>query len=133
VKLASRKLATPSDRQRELRRTDRVRAQLMREAFPDLAELRVEMTFADGTATPPSAQAHAFYPGARVFFRFACPCSDCGGEFDLTSAIGAALAGGKRAATDGRMPCEGMRRGTQAEPFPCPVSLRYRITARDEP
>ena len=39
-------------------------------------------------------QLHTLFPSANAFFRFACPCAECDGEFDLTTTIKTLAASG---------------------------------------
>jgi hypothetical protein len=75
MKLASRKIASPIEQRRDRRLHDRERAPPLRQLFPQLGLVRLEMVFADPTHAAPSSQAHTFYGAARAFFRFACPAS----------------------------------------------------------
>jgi hypothetical protein len=101
MKLAARKNATVDEQRRYQRQYERDRSPAMRLAFPELALLNVELTFADRNGTGPkepvpSSQSHAFYPPARAFFRFTCPCADCNGEFDLSANVAQLAAAGGR-------------------------------------
>jgi hypothetical protein len=80
MKLASRKIASPIEQRRDRRLHDRERAPPLRQLFPQLGLVRLEMVFADPTHAAPSSQAHTFTGQPALFFRFACPCFDCDGE-----------------------------------------------------
>jgi hypothetical protein len=84
MKLAPRKAVSSIEQRRTRRLSDRVAAPALRTAFPQVENLRIELNFSDRTAHAPSLQQHILYPSARAFFRFACPCFECDGEFDLT-------------------------------------------------
>lgn len=124
-----RKSATPGTRQ-ERRHHDFVRTGPLRQLFPQLAEVRVEIEFEDGSPRPPSAQSFSYYPAARGFFRYACPCLACNGEFDFSSRI-AALADAIKTKRSERVdiPCAGLRARESTEPAACPVRARVRIEA----
>ena len=66
---------------------ERTRSAPLRDVFPDVDQLRIELIFNDTSAYTPSPQLHTLYPAAPAFFRFACPCADCDGDFDLTGAV----------------------------------------------
>ena len=113
MKLAPRKAVSSIEQRRTRRLSDRVAAPALRTAFPQVENLRIELNFSDRTAHAPSLQQHILYPSARAFFRFACPCFECDGEFDLTGAVNKLVAdpaGSKRrinrTATD-TLACQG--------------------------
>jgi len=129
MKPASRKPVTAGEQKRNQRQYDRERAPAMRSAFPQVAQVRIELTFSDRTHLAPSSQSHALFPAARAFFRFACPCQDCDGEFDVTANVGKlAAAGGQitRTATS-RLSCQGVRSRDRATGALCPIELGCRI------
>ncbi len=47
---------------------------------PRMAEVRIELSFTDGTAAPPSPQAFSITPQRARFFRYRCPCHGCDGR-----------------------------------------------------
>jgi hypothetical protein len=101
----------------------------MRAAFPDVEQLRIELSFADGSSISPAAQVHTLYPPARAFFTYPCPHSDCDGEFELASAIRLAVSDGTHHA-QGSLPCGGARPSDKGAKRPCELRLAYVITAR---
>ena len=108
---------------------DLISAAPLREIYPWLAEVRVELDFEDGTPRAPSAQAYSYFPGARGFFRYACPCHDCSGEFDLSLQV-AELAESTRTGRHSRrleVSCTGQRAQDSSEN--CPISARIRVSA----
>jgi len=89
--------------------------------------VRVEFEFLDGTTRSPSPQAFSYFPGARGFFRYACPCHSCSGEFDLSGFV-AELAGKISRAPLSRtlnISCTGIRAGERIE---CPICARIRVS-----
>jgi hypothetical protein len=70
----------------------------MRARYATIAKLQIDLSFLGSSRPPPSPQSHSYYPPARAFFRFACPCSECDGEFDLSGQV-AELAEVKRSRT----------------------------------
>jgi len=129
LKLASRKTPSPGEQRRDQRQHDRDRAPSLRQMFPQLGLIRLELTFADPTRPAPSSQSHTYYAAARAFFRFACPCYDCDGEFDLSPTVRevAASAGPRLREIRGAVQCLGIRTRDRASGAHCPIELQYRI------
>jgi hypothetical protein len=114
---------------RERLRQDSARAALLRELYPQLAELRIEIQFEDGTTRAPSAQTYSYFPAARGFFRFPCPCHSCDGEFDVSGPV-AELAGAGRARRSGELQvsCKGQRMQVANTREACPICARIRVS-----
>lgn len=97
---------------REQLTSEHLRAEPLRKLFPEIDQLRIELVFHDPkTELAPSPQLHTLFAAAPAFFRFACPCADCDGDFDLTDAVTTLMtnpAGRKRVAT-GQLFCAGVR------------------------
>jgi hypothetical protein len=129
MKLASRKIASPGELRRDQRQHDRERAPPLRQLFPQLGLIRMELAFADATHPAPSSQSHTYYAAARAFFRFACPCYDCDGEFDLSSTVRelAAAAGPRLREVRGALQCQGIRMRDRASGSHCPIELQFKI------
>ena len=87
MKLTSRKVPTFGEQRRAGRQNDRLQAPAMRSRYANIAKLQIDLSFAGTSRPPPSPQSHSFFPPARAFFRFACPCSECDGEFDLSASV----------------------------------------------
>jgi len=106
----------------------RSRAAAIRSVFPQVSQLRIELTFSDSRARIPSPQAHTLYPGAPAFFRFACPCANCDGYFDLSAAVASQVGGSPRARPEllGTMRCDG-NPSNGSGGVACSMELRYRI------
>jgi hypothetical protein len=129
MKLTSRKVPTFGEQRRAGRQNDRLQAPAMRSRYADVAKLQIDLNFAGMSRPPPSPQSHSYYPPARAFFRFACPCSECDGEFDLTSSV-AGLAEVKQPSArtaSGRLGCEGVHFRERATAAPCPMVLSWRL------
>jgi hypothetical protein len=110
-------------------RRDRAAALALRVAFPAIQQLRLELSFEDGTsAIPPASQSHVLHPPARAFFEFPCPHQDCDGRFDLTAAVNVALTDTARRA-EGMLECPGDRPHRNASRKACQLRLVYAITA----
>lgn len=106
----------------------RARSTAMRQVFPQVEQLRVELTFGNSRGLSPSPQVHTLYPAAAAFFRFACPCADCDGDFDLAEAV-TALAKSALATSRGHLVCNGTRRDRSSDNAACAVRVDYRLTS----
>ena len=116
--------------------SEQLRAATLRKLFPEIEQLRIVLTFSDPSSRsrPPSAQTHTLYSAASAFFRFACPCADCDGDFDLTDAVGTLIAksGGRRriASLEGELTCRGVRfRAHVAHQAPCSMHLSFQLVS----
>jgi hypothetical protein len=133
MKVAVRKSVNPAAQRRELMLSERNRAAALRRAYPNVAQLRIELIFSDLTDHTPSPQRHTLYPAAPAFFRFACPCADCDADFDLRPVVAKLLDGAsglKRAATvGGQMSCHGVRLRDRAGSKACSMQLKFQLVA----
>lgn len=127
MKLAPRSAGDRRQDRTERLRRDRAAALALRTAFPSVQLLRLELKF-EGSANTPTSQSHLLHPPARAFFKFPCPYADCDGQFDLDSAVQAALADPAHRA-EGMLECSGTRTRAQASKQPCQLHLNYTITA----
>ena len=118
------------DRIGQLRR-DRAAAQALRVVFPEVRELRLELTFENPVSSSPAFQLHVLHPPARAFFEFLCPYADCSGQFDLAKAVAAALADPAHRA-EGVLECAGLRARDHGPKRLCQLHLKYIVTARCE-
>jgi hypothetical protein len=118
---------TRQGRTDDLRRA-RAAAQALRTAFPQVEQLRIELSFADASSISPASQVHTLYPPARAFFTYPCPHSDCGGEFNLADVIGMALSAGTHE-THGSLLCTGARPGEKGSKRACELRLFYAVSA----
>ena len=109
-------------------RRDRAAAPQLREAFPKVRQLRLELKF-DSTATnTPASQSHVLHPPARAFFELPCPYSDCDGRFDLTAIVNLFLTD-RLSRAEGTLRCQGHRPERLAIRTPCQLQLSYEFTA----
>jgi hypothetical protein len=136
MKLAARKTPTAIRARREQLTSEHLRAEPLRKLFPDFAQLRIELLFHDPEThlPPPSPQLRTLFPAAPAFFRFACPCADCDGEFDLTEAVTALMtssAGRTRATSSaGHLSCRGVRFRDHAEhQSSCSMQVSFQLRA----
>lgn len=112
----------------DLRRA-RATAQVLRSAFPQLEQLRIELSFMDASSISPVSQTHTLYPPARAFFIYRCPHSDCDGEFDLAEIVRQAVSDGTHEA-HGSLVCAGARPAEKSSKRVCELKLSYTIIAR---
>jgi hypothetical protein len=115
---------------RERLKIDFTRAAQLREIYPQIAEVRVEFEFEDGTARTPSPQAYSYFPAARGFFRYACPCHTCSGEFDLSAHVAelAGKSGNPRRSRRVDVNCTGLRALEASVHGACPVCAHVRVS-----
>jgi hypothetical protein len=101
----------------------------LRDCFPDVEELRIELEFDHESEWVPSAQVHVLYPSARLVLRYACPFPGCTGSFDLEGAVTDLLKSSAMSfATDAG--CTGVRPRRGNAGLACAGHMRVRITAR---
>ena len=130
MKLDAKISKEPSTRRDQLMK-ERARAASLRQAFPRIEQLRIELSFSDGRGRSHSPQVHTLYPAARAFFRFACTCTDCDGDYDLEGAVTALLKSapkGTRTAS-GTLICDGARRDLPRDGTTCSIRLDYQLTS----
>ncbi len=127
MRLASRGPDFARQERADRLRRERAAAQPLRVTFPKVQLLRLELSF-EGTANPPTFQAHEMHPAARAYFEFPCPFANCSGQFDLNVAVNEAMAHPEHQA-HGSLACRGSRAGANATAEPCQLHLSYRITA----
>jgi len=129
----SRKAASVSEQRRYDLQADRAKTLTVRDTFPQVGVIHIDLDFAESRGHPPSPQRHSLYPPARAFFRFACPCADCDGDFNLAAAVAELVKGGsvgKRAtgrSVTGRSLCEGTHSRDSTHSEPCRIELSFRV------
>jgi len=110
---------------------ERTRAASLRQVFPRIGELRIELIFSDVRGRAHSPQVRVLYPAARAFFRFACACTDCNGDYDLDDAITTLLNStpqGTRTVR-GTLICDGVRRDRPRDGTTCSIRIEYQLTS----
>ena len=107
---------------RERHRRERIAMPALRARYPALSSLQVDFDFSDQQEFLPSPQVTVFYPPAPAYFCFACPYSDCDGEFDLNNPVDIAVSS-KQARSRGQVRCTGTRHRGVA----CTLCLEYSI------
>lgn len=115
------------DRADRLRRI-RSAAQVVRIAFPAVQHIHLGLKFESANRLTPASQSHQLHPPARAFFEFPCPYADCGGSFDLTAAVNAAVTDQARH-SEGVLNCEGLRPLSYASRQLCGLRLIYTVDA----
>jgi hypothetical protein len=136
MKLAARKNSTATLARREQLLSEHLRAEPLRKIFPGFEQLRIELLFHDPQThlPPPSPQLRTLFPAAPAFFRFACPCADCDGEFDLTDAVTTLMtnpASRTRATSfSGQLSCKGVRfRDHVVHQSSCSMQVSFQLLA----
>jgi hypothetical protein len=121
---------------REQLMSERMRAAPVHKLFPRVEQLRIELVFHDpmNRLPSPSPQSHTLYSAASAFFRFACPCADCDGDFDLTDAVTALVSTGVpregSAHSSGCLGCQGTRfRHHNKLETGCGMQLRFQLVS----
>jgi hypothetical protein len=132
MKITLPKKLNSAAQRREQMRSERSRSAALRQAYPDVAQLRIELVFSDRSGHSPSPQRHTLYPPATAFFRFACPCPDCDADFDLMPVVAKLLddaSGDRRSATvSGQMCCDGVRLRDKVGSSACSMQLKFQLS-----
>jgi hypothetical protein len=105
---------------------------VLRDAFPHIERLCIELVFDDASACNPSPQLHTLYPTAAALFRFSCPCGDCDGEFDLAGPVAALVESSLScrpavASSTGQLCCQGVRLRNLVDQRNCVTQLSFRL------
>jgi hypothetical protein len=131
VKISSRRSVNAAAQRRIDLHADRAKTGTVRDAFPGVDVIHVNLGFSDRHPQP-SPQMHSLYPAARAFFRFSCPCADCDGEFDLAAVINDLVTAGAPAKRTGRSltghsACQGVHWRDSDHSEACGIELSFRI------
>ena len=138
MKLSPAKSTKPKDIRQAKLQAQLAAAGPLRDRYPQLGELQVDLAFASCTADPsPSAQRFTLYPAARAYFQYRCPCADCDGVMDLGDAIRDLVASAAQSPgrSSGQLTCQGVRLRDSAFSQPCTMQVKYQLRAvpRREP
>ncbi len=101
----------------------------MAEKFPRLKALRVTLEYfdADGRTRQGGMKCELMVEHAKSAVWFDCPGVECScGDFDLSKALAAAVAGRRKVAM-GELRCQGTRKRGDREPVACGKVLRYKL------
>lgn len=131
MKLALISPASERQERRERLRRDRAAALALREVYPAVLQLRLDLLFQGSTLNNPAAQSHTLHAPARAFFEFPCPYADCDGHFDLGAAVQTAVGDPLHRAA-GELRCSGKRAVRVGDKEPCQLLLGYTVTATFE-
>ena len=118
-------------RQREMWRRAYADAHSLRERFPKVDQIVLDIAFIDpkrlGTYSP---QLHSFSASAKAFFAIACPRTLClEGGFDLDAIVRTVLAGEARTSA-GSLECQGWIDPTHPGKTHCLLQMHYRLEVR---
>jgi hypothetical protein len=106
-----------------------VPARVLRETFPNVAELRIELKFDHESELAPSSQVRILHPPARLALRYACPFPGCTGSFDLEGPVTDLLNDSAMSfSSDAR--CTGVRPRKGNAAMVCTGHMKFRVTAR---
>jgi hypothetical protein len=116
--------------QREQRRRAYTLSPLVREEYPKVERVTIELKFTDPTGVGHhSQQTHTFAAAARAYFIVSCPFSTClDGGYDLSAPV-ADLISHQGEMVTGRLVCQGWHDRNHANQRRCGLELQYRITA----
>ena len=118
------------DRYERLRR-DRAAAVALREMYPAVIKLRLDLLFQRSASNNPAPQSHTLHAPAQAFFEFPCPYADCDGHFDLRAAVTTAVSDTSGRAA-GELECSGNRAVRGGHKERCQLLLGYVVTATFE-
>lgn len=132
MRVVARKSAGSQAHPRDRMLSERTRAAALRDLFPQVGTLRIELVFSDLSDHVPSPQFHTLYPAASAFFRFVCPCADCDGDFDLTANVKSMLGNSSerkpsRGSSSGQLSCQGIRLRDRAGSKACSMRVNFRL------
>jgi len=128
MKLALVSPAVGRQERRERLRRDRAAALALREVYPGVLQLRLDLQFQGSTLNSPAPQSHTLHAPARAFFEFPCPYADCDGHFDLGAAVKTAVGDPLRRAA-GELRCSGKRPVLVGSKESCQLLVGYLVTA----
>lgn len=112
---------------RESMRRRRAAAGALRELYPAVRVVRLELRFESASGWTPAGLAHALYPSAPAYFHFECPFGDCDGAFDIAASVATVVASGEHVVS-GSQSCTGSRAAPNLQRQPCGLVAHHRIT-----
>ncbi|TET46102.1 hypothetical protein E3J62_05305 [candidate division TA06 bacterium] len=103
-------------------------APLLKEKFPQLASLVIEMTFQEPDwGSNPSPRQENYGPGSKAFFEMTCPYVECiSGGFNLSSAVSKLVASGE-IESSGFLTCHGWQDRERVNKHRCLLKMEYKI------
>lgn len=114
---------------RDRLKLEAMKAPPLRSTYPGVAELRIALQFDATLASQLSPQSFSYFPAAKAFFRYACPCHSCTGEFDISRYVAdlAAKPGSQRRTRQVTLQCTGELRLDLKELTACPVGAQVQL------
>ena len=129
----SRKKPDIYEREKQMRLDAYFRSPSLKEKYPQVIELMVEMNFKDydgGSAPEPKQEKYSLE--SKAFFKIDCPYRECiSGGFDLSLAIDK-LVTSHLDKLDGTITCQGWQDKERINKNRCFLQLNYTITAKYE-
>lgn len=106
------------------------KAPLMKDKFPTLASLSIDMTFQEPDwGKNPEPRNQSFGPESKAFFDMECPYVECiSGGFDLSSAVSKLVDSGDTE-LPGTITCQGWQDIERIKKHRCLLKMEYKITA----
>lgn len=127
MRIVSRTTRSALEQRREDSLRRRAAAGTIRDAFPHVDVVRVELRFGTEGVSVPSAQLHTLHAPAAASFEFSCPHGDCDGYYDLNDVVQLLLKSSGNHA-EGGLACGGTRAHGGAARRPCRLQLTYRVS-----
>lgn len=121
---------TPRQEYRLKQRKQIEESPFMAQQFPRLKSISVLLEYFDPTGMNKNGEMKCKLnvQHSRSVLWYACPGGECvGGDFDLTEALAAAVAG-RRKMVVGEIRCQGKRKRGDKELLPCQTLLRYKLS-----
>jgi len=118
------------EQQKQHRREAYHRAPHIKDRYPQLASLTLDMSFKEpGWGGDPPPQQRAYGPDNKAFFEMECPHRECvAGGFDLSAAVSEVVTNGETRAA-GKLVCQGWQDREHINKDQCHLQMNYRITA----
>lgn len=119
------------ERQKQIRNQEYWRSHPLREKYPEVTGLVIEMSFKDNDErSNPKPKQVKFSQESKAFFKFDCPCWECvSGGFDFSSAINE-LVSSRLDKLDGTIACQGWQDKERIGKHRCFLKLIYTISAK---
>ena len=127
----TKKRPDPYEQQKLLRHQAYISASTLLESFPDLLELRVQMSFENSDwGGNPDNREELFNENSKAFFEFECPHVECvNGGFNLLTRI-SQLYNEHLTELSGSTTCEGWQDRERIGRHHCWLKMNYRIVAK---
>ena len=105
-------------------------APLIKEKFPVLSSLSIDMTFEEPDwGNNPSSRSQGFGPESKAFFDIACPYVECVSDgFRLSGAVSSLVDSGATESS-GTISCQGWQDRERINKHRCLLKMNYKITA----